>query len=61
MLSAKEILSTSTIKRLVVEQGRCLKREQRVFICKFKQKLKLLGFCIKITSSKLRVKSLTAI
>ena len=41
MLSAKEILSASTVKRLVVEQGRFLKRKKQVRSCKFQQNSKL--------------------
>ena len=41
MLSATETLSTSTVKRLVVEQDRFLKREQWVTTCKFQPNWKL--------------------
>ena len=43
-----EILSTSTVKRLVVEQGRYLKREQGVGSCKFKRNCKLQVFVSKL-------------
>ena len=48
MLSVTEILSASTIKRLVVEQGRFLKKESN--------EIGVTSFYIKVTSFKLRVK-----
>ena len=46
MLSAAEILSALMIKGLVVEQGRFLKRKQRVWSCKFQQNCKLYVFAL---------------
>ena len=43
-----EILSTSTVKRLVIEQGRYLKREERVGSCKFQRNYKLQVFVSKL-------------
>ena len=46
MLSVTEILSASTIKRLVVKQGRFLKTEEQVRSCKFQRNCKLQGFIL---------------
>ena len=46
MLSATEILSASTVKRLVVKQGRFLKTEEQVRSSKFQQNCKLQGFIL---------------
>ena len=47
MLSATEILSASTVKRLVVEQGRFLRREYWVRSCKFQRNCNLKVFILK--------------
>ena len=52
VISATEILSTSTFKRSAVEQSRFLKTEGRIRSCKFEQKYKLQVY-YKVTSCKL--------
>ena len=51
MLSATEIGSASTIKRLVVEQGRFLKREKKSGSCKFQLNCKLQSFILKLRAA----------
>ena len=48
MLSDTEILSALIVKRLVLEQDKFLKREQRVRNCKFQQNCKLQVFMLKL-------------
>ena len=48
MLSATGILSASITKRLVIEQGRLLKKEWWVRSCKFQRNCKLQFFIIKL-------------
>ena len=48
MLKGTKILSASTIKRLVVEKGRILKRKKRVRSCKFQRNCKLQLFILKL-------------
>ena len=48
MLSDKEILSALIVKRLVLEQDKFLKIEQRVRSCKFQQNCKLQVFVLKL-------------
>ena len=58
MLSPTEILPASTVKRLVVVQGRFLKREQRVRSCKFQRncRLKVLILELRVTNYELNLK-----
>ena len=48
VLSATEILSASIAKKLVVKQGRFLKKESRVKSCKFQQNCNLQVFILKL-------------
>ena len=48
MLSAKEILSASNVKRIVVELGRCLKTELQVRSFKFQKNCKLQVFILNL-------------
>ena len=48
MFSATGILSPSTVKRLFMEQGRFLNREQRNSSCKFLQNCKVRVFVLNL-------------